>query len=110
MPFPRQPKNLFDAFDGMKSEYAAMTPSRFRRNRTGIAPMGSGADYHFRNELSFLKMREHVRAMDRDDAIIGSAVDKAVQQHIQNGFRLDTDTGDKALDKDLWQRWEDYAT
>src|SRR4051812_43192030 len=95
---------------GLRSDYAAMTPSRFRRNRTGVASQGSGADFHYRNESAFLRMREFVRDMDRNDAIIGSTVDKAVQQHVQGGFRLDPDTGDKTLDRDLWQRWDDYAT
>lgn len=109
MPAPKT-QNVSQVLAGLKSDYAAMTPSRFRRTRTGIHSQGSGADYHYRNESSFLRMREYVRDMDRNDAIIGSAVDKAVQQHVQGGFRLDPQTGDRKLDNDLWDRWDDYAT
>src|SRR5688500_10450999 len=99
-------QNVFAVFGGLKSDYAAMTPSRFRRKRTGIYPTGSGADYHYRNDTQFLTMREYVRAMDRDDAIIGCSVNKVVQQHVQGGFRYDPQTGDKKVDQDLSDRWD----
>ena len=48
--------------------------------------------------------------MARNDVGIGPTIEKAVQQQIQNGFRLDPQTGDKKLDFELWYRWNAWAT
>lgn len=103
----RTPKlNLARDFGNLKSDYAASTPSRFRRNRNGL--WGSG-DSHVANEFQFIRMREFVRDMDRNDFVIGQTVNRAVDNQVQQGFLFKPNTGDPALDEDLRQRWKDWA-
>lgn len=97
------------AFADMKADYAAARPSRHRRTRTGIAPSGAGADYHYRSEADYLRLMENARDMDRNDVVVGQAIDRAVTNTIQDGFRLDPDTGDDDLDQDLVERWEAWG-
>lgn len=92
-----------------RADYAAAQPSRFRRQRVGIPAMGAAADYHYANELRFVHMREYCRAMDRDDAAIGTALDRATDNKVQGGFRVDPQTGDKSLDQELAERWREWA-
>jgi hypothetical protein len=87
MPTPQPGQSIAKAFREARAEYAAAQPSRFRRARVGISPMGSAADYHFANEYRFVYMREVARAMDRDDATIGIGFDRATDNQIQTGFR-----------------------
>ncbi|MDB5296850.1 MAG: hypothetical protein JWO31_2833 [Phycisphaerales bacterium] len=97
------------AFREARADYAAAMPSRFRRQRVGIPAMGAAADYHYANEFRFVQMREYARAMDRDDAMIGTALDRAADNKVQGGFRLDPKTGDKGLDAELAGRWQEWA-
>lgn len=83
--------------------------SRFVRRRTGLAPQGGGADYHYRNEESYYRDIEKARDMDRNDAIVGQTIDRAVANIVQGGFTLDTKTGDKKLDAELKARWSAFA-
>lgn len=99
-----------EAWEGMRADYAAAKVSRFRRRRTGISSMGSGADYHYRNESDFLRIMEYARDMDRNDAIVGQMVDRAVQNIIQGGLTPDPKTGDPELDKQIKLRWADWAS
>jgi hypothetical protein len=69
-----------------RSDYAAATPSRFRRTRVGL--FGS-ADCHYGNEMQFVRMREYVRDMDRNDAVIGQLTDRAVANIVQKGFTFE---------------------
>jgi len=101
-------KSIASTFDGLRSDYAASKASRFRRRRTGISSMGSAADYHFRSEADYLRMLEYARDMDRNDAVIGQMVDRAVNNTIQNGMVPDPQTGDKETDAillDLFTEW-----
>ncbi|HYE19922.1 MAG TPA: phage portal protein [Tepidisphaeraceae bacterium] len=104
------PKNqiqaVHQAFTDIRADYAAAQPSRFRRTRRNL---GGNADAHYYSEAKFLEMREYVRDMDRNDAIIGQAIDRAVANQIQGGFTLEPQTGDAKLDADLWARWDDWA-
>lgn len=95
---------------GMRADYNMATENRYRRQRTGINASGGPGDWHFRSEASLIRSREYIRDMVRNDVGIGPTIEKAVQQQIQNGFRLDPQTGDKKLDLDLWQRWNAWAT
>jgi lambda family phage portal protein len=71
--------------------------------------MGSGADYHFRNESKYYELIEQARDMDRNDALVGILADRRVDNIVQGGFTLDPKTGDKGLDLDLWNWWEDVS-
>ena len=102
---PRAIQNSVRAFGELKSEYQSMRDSRFRRRRPGVSSMGGPADAHYASEGEFIKWREYVRAMDRDDFLIGPLVDRCVENQVQGGFAPEPQTGDPKLDKDLWQRW-----
>jgi lambda family phage portal protein len=57
-------------------------------------------------------MREYVRDMDRNDAVLGPITDLAVRNMIQAGFNNEPQTGDPALNADLrgwWDEWSEDA-
>jgi len=94
----------------MRSDYAAAKEGRYRRKRSGLDPQGSSADRHYRNESDFLRIMEYARDMDRNDAIVGQLVDRVVLNTLQGGFSVDPQTGDKELDKHLWELFNAWAT
>jgi lambda family phage portal protein len=102
-------RGIQSAFADIRADYDATRQSRFVRRRTGVSAMGSGADYHFRTESSYYDLIEQARDMDRNDALVGILADRRVDNIVQSGFTLDPKTGDKALDTDLWQWWEDFT-
>lgn len=103
-----QPSNLAESFEGLKSGYAAARRSRFRRVRVGNLAMGSGADYHYAIQTDFLRILEDARDMDRNDAVVPSIVDRAVDNMIQDGMTVDPATGDEGADQALRDRWKDW--
>jgi capsid protein len=107
---PRAARSTIGRFSDIKSEYGAMTDNRFRRKRAGVGSNGLTGDAHALSEARFIKMREYVRAMDRDDWCIGQVTDRAVENQVQGGAQLEVSTGDKALDADLWADFNAWAT
>jgi lambda family phage portal protein len=103
-------KTLQSTFDGIRADYEMSRESRFVRKRKGVAPQGSGADYHYRLESQYYRDVEQARDMDRNDAVIGILADRRVDNIVQSGFKLDPKTGDKGLDTELWDRWMAYST
>lgn len=103
------PQGIASSFADIRADYDATRQSRFVRRRTGVAPQGSGEDYHFRSELKYYELIEQARDMDRNDGLVGILADRRVDNIVQSGFTLDPKTGDKKLDLDLWQRWEDFS-
>jgi len=101
---------LQSTFDSIRADYDMSRASRFVRRRTGVAPQGSGADYHYRTETQYYRDIEQARDMDRNDPLIGILADRRVDNIVQSGFKLDPKTGDKGLDLDLWERWQAYST
>jgi lambda family phage portal protein len=79
------------------------------RRRVGLAPSGGTADYHYRSEEKYYTDIEKARDMDRNDAVVGQTTDRAVANIVQDGFTLDTKTGDKKLDQDLWELWHEWS-
>jgi len=106
----KQPRNLQSEFADARADYDASRQSRFIRRRTGVAPMGSGPDYHFRTEQSYYDLIEQARDMDRNDSLVGILADRRVDNIVQSGFTLDPKTGDKGVDSALWNWWEDFST
>ena len=108
-----QPENatsaMLQSMREAKNDYNAAKPSRFRRKRTGVHASGTGADYHYRVEADYFGMIEQARDAERNDSLIGRVVDSAVINTIQGGFKLDPQTGDEALDLELWERWMEWA-
>lgn len=106
---PRGPATLARTFDGLRADYDMSRENRFMRRRTGLAPQGNSADWHYRSEEHYYRDIEKARDMDRNDSIVGQTIDRAVANIIQDGFRLDFKTGDKSVDADLLARWNDWA-
>lgn len=103
-----QSPSVVESFHEAKANYGAAQSNRFRRVRTGIAPGGSHADYHYRSEGDYLKIMEYARAMDRDDVLIGHMIDTAVDSTLLHGIDVQPQTGSEDLDKalaELWWAW-----
>jgi len=96
-------------YSGLRADYDAAKTGRFTRRRSGVSASGSGADFHYRSEAQYLKLMEYARDLDRNDLAIGQTITRAVQNTIQDGFKLDVRTGDEKLDKDLAARWTDWT-
>jgi capsid protein len=105
----KKPKTVSDHFDNVKADYEMTKNSRFVRRRTGLAPQGSSGDYHLRSESQYYESIEKCRDMDRNDSVVGQIVDRAVANVIQDGLTLEPQTGDKKLDRMLWDRWQAFA-
>jgi hypothetical protein len=75
-------ENLFE----FKSDYDAARESNYVRSRSGLAPMGGGADYHVRNEVQYLKLIERARDLCRNASIVGKSIEKAANNVVGDGF------------------------
>jgi capsid protein len=88
-----------------------MRDSKYRKRRSGLAPAGAGADWHYRSEGDYLRLMEAARDMDRNEVVIGPGVNRAVDNTAGSvGFLLQAQTGKKDLDKALELDWADYST
>lgn len=105
----RKRHNLAASMDGVRADYDMSRENRFIRRRTGLAPQGGPADFHYRMEASYYNDMEKARDMDRNDSIIGQTIDRAVSNIVQDGFTLDPQTGDKSINDDLWWWWKEWA-
>ena len=103
-------KSMLQTFGELRNDYSATRSSKFRRTRTGLPSMGSGADYHLRNQSTWLKALETARDMDRNDSLIGTMVDRAVDAMIQDGIDPDPSTGDEGVDAELAARWLEWGS
>lgn len=106
----RQPKvSVAHAFQELRADYRASKDTRFVSRLTGVDSMGSGADYHYRTETQWLHMLERARHYQRNDQVVGQGVRRVVANIVQDGFRLDINTGDPRLDVELKARWNEWA-
>ena len=105
----RQHRSIIQTFADLRADYRAAKSNRFTRQRLGLPALGSGADYHYRNEIEYFRMLERARDMDRNDAIVPATVDRAVINTIQGGFSLDPRTGDDGLNAELKERWVEWS-
>lgn len=99
-------ENVTDVYNEIRQDYVAATSNRWRRARTGL---DGTADDHYFIENKFFKVIEFVRDMDRNDGVVGQMVDRACENIIQCGFTLDVRTGNPEIDKELLQRWNEWA-
>jgi len=93
--------------------YRASQPSRSETKRTDVSTGGISADYHYDSEYQYFRIVELARALDRDDVLIGQGISRAIGNIVQNGFRLDPQTGNNGADKllrFLWSEWCDSRT
>ena len=105
----RAKKTLASQFEQYRADYDMSREHRMQRKRTGLAPQGGTADWHYRVSEHFYRDMEKARDMDRNDAIVGQVVDRAVDNIVQGGFALDAKTGDKKLDANLKARWLEWS-
>ena len=107
-------KSMNDAFHSLvgdyRSDYAMGTNSRFRPQPSGVSVTGSGADYHWRNEVQYMRAVERARHFDRDNMIVGQGVNRLVSNILQDGFNNDIKTGDTGLDDELNARWKEWTS
>jgi capsid protein len=101
--------SLSASFEHLRNDYTAARLNRFRRQRSGFLPLGSGADWHYRIQADYYRMMEYARDMDRNDAVVGQTIDRAVLNCVQDGYRYDPQTGDKGLDAEWKARWEAWT-
>ena len=99
---PRRPQLLGSG------SYTAGAINHYRKT-SGLPAMGSNSDWHFRNQSEFLRMMELARSFDRNDPIIGPALNRVVDNVLQNGFHPDPQTGDAQVDELLKERWRAWA-
>ncbi len=104
-----QHRSVSEQFTDLRADYRAAKNTRFTRQRQGLPAMGSGADFHIRNESEFLRIIEKSRDMDRNDAVVGATVDRAVQNTMQGGFILEPKTSDPELNDDIARRWLEWS-
>ncbi len=105
---PRAKPTLAGVFNELRADFRAGKDTRFVSRLTGVNPSGSGADYHYRSESQWLHMLERARHYQRNDQVVGQGIRRVVANIVQDGFRLDPQTGDEELDariKDDWQTW-----
>jgi len=94
----------------MRADYGMTKPSRFRRDRTGFDPMGSGADYHIRSQSQYLRMVELAREVEREDPYARQGIRRLVSSVQPGGATLNPTTGDKEINTilfDLWAEWSE---
>jgi lambda family phage portal protein len=105
----RKRKTFIDTFDQIRADYDMSRESRFVRRRTGLAPQGNTADYHYRVEQHYYDDIEKARDMDRNDSIVSQTVTRSVDNIVQDGFTVEPQTGDAGVDNELWARWKEWS-
>lgn len=102
-------RDLLSEIGELKADYDMTVPSRFVRQRRGLPSGGGSADYHFRNEQKYYDAIETARDMERNDAVIGPLLDRAVSNEVQEGFGLEISTPDPGFNSAVYDRWVDWA-
>lgn len=106
----RKPQSLASVYQDLRADFRAGKDTRFVSKLTGVDPMGSGADYHYRQESQWLHMLERARHYQRNDQVVGQGVRRLVANVVQDGFRLDPQTSDEATDAMIKEDWQAWAT
>jgi lambda family phage portal protein len=101
--------NFPQAFADIRSDYDAAHNSRFRRELKGLAPLGSGADFHVRNERDIYYIMELARYLDRNDPFGGVLVNTAVRNTLQDGMDPDPQTGRDDVNTALTEMWWEWS-
>lgn len=100
---------IVEAFGAIRAEYYAAKSGRFRPRPKGLPSTGAGADYHYRDEAQYLYMMEWARNADRNNMVVGQAVRRLVNNVVQDGFRLDPQTGDDEANRIIADRFVTWA-
>ena len=95
-----------NALTDIRQDYAAVRPNRFTDYPQGMLTTGSGADYHIGlNESDYYLMGELARQLERDNMVIQQGVRRYANNVIQDGFKLQPETDDEAVNDQLKERW-----
>lgn len=94
----------------ISADFDAAKSTKWRPRMSGLPSMGAGADWHFKSEREYLGMIEESRGHDRSNMVLSQGLDRAVNGVHRTRFAHEPNTGDKKLDLDLWQRFEDWAS
>jgi capsid protein len=98
---------LTEGWGKLRSDYNAAKPSRFRRTRPGVGVVPRHADWHYRMEIDWFRMLELNRDFDRNDIVVGQAVQRLIDNVLQDGITPDACTPDKGLNGELNARWNE---
>lgn len=99
-----------EAYGTLRADFDVNNSSRYMPQLRGVSSMGSGADYHYRNEVTYLRGIERARSFDRNNMVVGQAVTRLVDNVLQDGFTLDPQTGEPDLDSRLRKLWLDWSS
>ncbi len=102
-------KGIMSAMESLRNDWTISKSSRFRRNRPGVTISGTAADYHFRNENDYYKAMEMARDFDRNDCVVSQGVSRLIDNVGPGDFLCDPQTSDPILNKDLHDRFYDWA-
>lgn len=95
--------------DSARAEYRVAKATTARSRARGLAPMGAGADFHYRSEVDYQRIGELAWDCYRNDEVVGQGVDRLIDLIFRDeGLLPDPDTGSAALDaliKADWQAW-----
>lgn len=100
---------MSDISDSRLEYHMANRRNAQSRRRKGIPSLGAGADWHYRGDHDWLWMSELARDLYRNNMILGSITDRAIENQLQGGFQYDPQTGDDKLNKDLKQWWSEVS-
>ena len=102
-------EDAIKVFDKTQADYQATKKGRFNKRREGLPSLGGSADYHIRTETEYYDTIEDCYDLERNDSVVGQLLNRKTSNIIQDGFRLEPDTGDKGVDRELKERWNDFA-
>lgn len=102
-------REAFDAYRTANQEYFLNKNGRFRPRPPGLTGLGTSGDDHYQNESQALLGIERAYHFDRNDPIVGQAIDRLCDHILPEDFSLAPNTGDRGLDQALIDRWNDWS-
>lgn len=79
---------------------------RFEKHRPHLLSTGAGADYYAGSEHDRLQLIETTRDVARQNPLVRAALDRLATQVVKDGFAVNPQTGDAALDEVLRREWD----
>jgi lambda family phage portal protein len=106
---PNLPQAFRQALDDYRADFDIGGQGRYLPNPKGTLIVGSNADYHYRLQVPFMRAIERARFYDRNNMIVGQGVNRLAANLVQDGFTLDTLTGDDGVNRDLKAAWYEWC-
>lgn len=92
-----------------RNSYAAGEASRMNPVPSGIDPLGSDADYHYRTERNYFLMVERGRAAVRNHPLVEQGINRLIANLRLTQIQLDANTGDKDADRVVKAKWREWT-